>query len=140
MIPLITLVAPKGLTLDEMKVHMSVQISETKAKLATDLADDSSATRTSFNVVLSPKTNILGRKSNITDIEMIFKAGDPPEGVMRIIEEYSNMIRPVKTEDMNGAKTVKIGTGYGPTRGTNEAPEYSKPKEDPPEATPTDSP
>jgi hypothetical protein len=130
MIPLVTLVAPKGLTLDEMKVHMSVQISETKAKLATDLADDSSATRTSFNVVLSPKTNILGRKSDVTDIEMIFKAGEPPEGVMRIIEEYSNMIKPIKTDEVNGAKTVAIGKGYGPTRGVNEAPEYSKAKEE----------
>jgi hypothetical protein len=130
MVPLVTLVAPKGLTLDEMKVHMSVQISEAKAKLATDLADDSSATRTSFNVVLSPKTNILGRKSDVTDIEMIFKAGEPPEGVMRIIEEYSNMIKPAKTEEINGAKIVSIGKGYGPTRGVNEAPEYAKAKEE----------
>ncbi len=94
-LPLVSLVAPKGIALEKMRIEMSVKMSEVEAKKATHL-DNSEAERTSFKVSLSPKSHGDGRRrSDIVDIVMEFQATDPPEGIMRIIDEYSNMIQAV---------------------------------------------
>jgi len=100
LVPLVSLVAPKGLNLEKMKVHMSVQISQAEIKDATSEYDNSAADRTSFTVTLSPKSR--GgerRRSDVVDIEMEFSATDPPEGIMRLIEQYTNRILPVPSEE-----------------------------------------
>lgn len=114
MVPLITLVTPKGLALEKMRVEMSVKIDEAFVREATDSMDNSMATRSSFKVVLAPKSDVIGRRSDITDIEMIFTSGDPPEGMMRIIDEYTNMIKPINNSNGDGdiVKSAK-GTGDG---------------------------
>ncbi|MBF0450088.1 MAG: DUF2589 domain-containing protein [Candidatus Magnetomorum sp.] len=100
-IPLVSLVAPKGLALDEMKVELSVRASESDVKKATHELDNSNAERASFTVNLSPKQkngNNEGRSPEIIDITLTFKASDPPEALMRVIDMYSNLIQPQKVD------------------------------------------
>lgn len=100
-IPLISLVAPRGLALERMKVALSVRIEEWEPKQATIDKDGSTADRLSFQVVMSPRTKAGERRSSdVTDIEMEFRAGDPPEAIMRLIDTFTNMIDPRKMEDM----------------------------------------
>lgn len=94
-IPLISLVAPKGLALERMKVALSVRIEETDLKQATIDNDGSDIDRLSFKVTASPKSRKGERRaSDVTDIEMEFNAGDPPEAVMRMIDSFTNLIDP----------------------------------------------
>jgi hypothetical protein len=111
MVPLISLVSPKGLALERMEVEMSVKIDEAELKMATDDCDNSKATRASFKVTMSPRSNVQGasRSSELTDIKMIFTAGEPPEGVNRIIEEYTSMIRPLPRGNGEAKKFHVIG-------------------------------
>lgn len=99
-IPLISMVAPKGLVMDKMKVAMSVRMEEADLKQATHDFDNSDATRASFKVQLSPRSEYAGekRQSDIIDIEMEFLAIEPPEGIMKVIDEYINMIAPFEVE------------------------------------------
>ncbi len=100
-VPLISLVAPKGIALEKMKVAMSVRIEEAELKAATMDNDGSDADRLSMKVALSPRTKDgEKRASDITDIEMEFVAGEPPEAVMRIIDSFTNLIDPKSFEAM----------------------------------------
>jgi len=109
MVPLISLVAPKGIVMNKMEVEMSVRIEEAYQKYATDYSDNSEATRCSFKVSFAPKSGLLGRSSDLTTIKMTFEAGDPPEGVMRVIEEFTNGIHPQKKERVDQIKHTPIG-------------------------------
>ena len=94
-VPLISLVAPRGLTLESMKVSLSVRIEETKVKQATIDEDGSGTDRLAFEVKISPRSkDKKGRASDITDIEMVFTAGDPPEGIMRLLDSFAGMVDP----------------------------------------------
>ncbi len=99
LVPLISLVAPKGLTLKEMNVEMSVRMEEADIKKATHDIDESDATRSSFKVNLAPKPKgdheVTRRPSDIIDISLSFASNEPPEGVMRIIDQYTNLIDPI---------------------------------------------
>lgn len=101
MVPLVSMVAPKGLALEQMKVNMSVKIDESDITAGTHEFDDCKATRSSFKVELSPKDSKYRerRASDIIDIEMTFSAGDAPEGINKIIDEYMNLIEPLKVHD-----------------------------------------
>ena len=99
-IPLISLVAPRGLALERMKVNMSVRIEEMSSKQATIDEDQTDIDRLSFKVSVSPRTKKEDhRASDITDIEMVFSAGEPPEGVMRLIDAYTNLLDPRTLDD-----------------------------------------
>jgi len=94
-IPLISLVAPKGLALERMKVSMSVKIEETELKNATMDSDEMDIDRLAFKVSFSPRASKgENRSSDVTDIDMEFVANDPPEGVMRLIDAYTNILDP----------------------------------------------
>ena len=93
-IPLISLVAPKGLALERIKVCMSVKIEEMELKHATIDEDLTDIDRLSFKVSVSPRIKGDRRASDVTDLEMEFSAGDPPEGVMKLIEAYTNILDP----------------------------------------------
>ncbi|KKK66923.1 hypothetical protein LCGC14_2959210, partial [marine sediment metagenome] len=133
MVPLISLVSPKGIALEKMRVEMSVRITETALKDATDEVDNSGATRASMKVQLAPKhrDNFGKRRDDITEIEMIFTAGDPPEGIMRIIDDYTNMIKPIKDpkdgngngNGGNGSSTYHTIGIKGPTNGSGNGEE-----------------
>ena len=94
-VPLISLVAPKGLALERMKVELSVRIEAQELKMATIDHDGSTADRLSLKVAMSPRTKESAkRRSDIVDIELVFNAGDPPESIMRIIDSFANLIDP----------------------------------------------
>lgn len=99
-VPLISMVAPQGLVMKRVQVDMSVKLEKAQVKDATSLADNSRAERSSFKVSIAPKTgNSARRDSRVTDVSMVFEAGDPPEGIMRIIEQYANNIQPLPSPD-----------------------------------------
>ena len=101
-VPLISLIQPSAIVLKKMRIRMSVRIEEAEIREAERaLMGNSEASRLSFRVVMSPRTKG-SRKSEVTDIEMVFEGTDPPEGIMRLIEQHTNMIEPLKRE--NGEK------------------------------------
>lgn len=96
-VPLIALVAPKGLALERMKVSLSVRIDDTELKQATVDGDEYDGDRVSMKVTVSPRTRDGERRAtDVTDIEMEFAAGEPPEAIMRIIDAYANLVDPKK--------------------------------------------
>lgn len=95
LVPLISLITPKGLALERMKVAFSVKVGEAITKSATHEMDNSAATRSSFKVELSPKSKTSDKRdSSIMDIEMEFGTTDPPEGVMRMLDKFSSLVAP----------------------------------------------
>lgn len=92
--PLIRFVNPSGLGLDELKVEMSVRMKHAGVKETQHAANEGGkVTRGSFGVEIAPK----GRRSSnkraedVLDIEMTFRASDPPEGLNRLYEAFDNM-------------------------------------------------
>jgi hypothetical protein len=82
-----------------MRIRMSVKIEEAEIKEATrEMMGNSDATRLSMRVSMSPKSKGR-RKSDVTEVEMVFEGTDAPEGIMRLIEQHTNMIEPLKREE-----------------------------------------
>jgi len=97
-LPLISLVAPKGLILDKMHVALSVTMSDVQIKNATSELVKGEMSRASFKVELSPKhKNKDRRDSEVVDIDMEFKACDPPEGLMRVLDHFYQSVVPLKS-------------------------------------------
>jgi hypothetical protein len=90
-LPLIALSTPRGLMLEKMKVFLTVRTDAVK-KLPS--GDELSIGQ--FAVSLSPSTrmNEDKKKQNYVDMEMQFTVLEPPESVMRLIDEYTNQIIP----------------------------------------------
>jgi hypothetical protein len=97
-VPMIALVRPEGLMLKEMEVRMTVRIDQAKVKPHAKHGEHSAITRTSFECSFAPSVKDAGRHSNVVDITMKFVAGDPPEGVARVIEQYANTALPSRRE------------------------------------------
>lgn len=99
-LPLVSLAMPRGLALDEMTVNMTVR-SDIAETLPAQGEGAGGVGR--FYVSLAPHSRRSngggsGRDSEHIDIEMKFTALQPPEAVMRLIDEYTNRLlpRPVK--------------------------------------------
>jgi hypothetical protein len=100
-VPVIALMPPSGLMLKEAEIEMAVRIDSTAIKSAAPTDEQVSHTRTSFAVSFTPRahdrTPNAGNSSDGTsaiDIKMKFVAGDPPEGIARIIEAVANTMIP----------------------------------------------
>lgn len=91
-IPLIALVAPRGLALERMQVDMSVKIQNTRP--APDRCPEGSHQR--FFVKVGQQTRRQGetRDPDEVQIRMQFHACEPPEALNRLIEEYTHLISP----------------------------------------------
>lgn len=126
-LPLISLVQPSGFTLERMKVSMSVRIDEVKSKQATIDGDGSTADRLSFSISISPKSkkgkadDTKERNTDITDIEMEFQAGSPPEALMRLIDNFTNLIDPRDFEKVQPPMDRYPPTQIGFIKGKHEA-------------------
>jgi DNA-binding protein Fis len=93
--PLIALVQPQGLALDHMEIEMSVRIDQTEVKPHRSASqEETHQHRTSFKCSFAPVKNKEDRALNSVMVKMIFKAGDPPEAVARLIEEFTNTTMP----------------------------------------------
>lgn len=99
-VPLISLVQPSAIVLKRLKIRMSVRIEEAEIREAVEeTMGNSEATRLRFKVSMSPRTGILGRRSDVTDVEMVFEGTDAPEGIMRVIEQHTNLIEPLQRHE-----------------------------------------
>ncbi|WP_343596935.1 DUF2589 domain-containing protein [Pseudomonas sp.] len=96
-VPLFALVSPKGLALERMQVDLSVRVKGTDAlqDLKTEAEKNPAA---NFKVCIGAQ----GRQGEARDpdevqIRMQFQACEPPEALNRLIEQYTNMIVPVRS-------------------------------------------
>ncbi len=112
--PLISLVPVNTIKLDELTIHMAIRIDQTKTKAAGKRGTKNGLTRTSFQVSISPrKQNGEERDSSLVDVEMKFKPGDSPEGVSRVIEEYTKGLILHSPEDAGPTPEHVKSTGDG---------------------------
>ncbi|PLY37102.1 DUF2589 domain-containing protein [Pectobacterium aquaticum] len=96
-LPLVALSTPRGLMLEKMKVRMTVRADAVSQDKITSSLDDHNITN--FHVSMSPSGKKKGRNSQHVDIEMQFTALDPPESIMRLIDEYTNLVIPKITQE-----------------------------------------
>jgi hypothetical protein len=93
--PLIALVSPAGLVLDHMEIEMAVRIDAAEVKPHRSASQEETAQhRTSLRCSFAPLKKGEDRSMNSVMVKMIFKAGDAPEGVARLIEEFTNAVVP----------------------------------------------
>lgn len=103
-IPLITLVAPRGLALAAMKVDLSVKMQGTELEKARDnLQNGELASERFFVTFGQDKRKDQQRDPDEIAISMVFKACEPPEAVNRLLEEYTNLISPIRAQPPAGA-------------------------------------
>ncbi len=95
--PLVALVSPTALKLDELTVDMTLRIDEIEVKRLPSRAGRV-VERSSFKISIGSGAREDGssREKNQIDIKMIFKSGDIPEGVSRIMDEFTKSILPKK--------------------------------------------
>lgn len=93
-IPLITLVAPRGLALERMQVDLSVRIQNTRP--APGQCSDSAHQRFFVKVGQQNRRQGEARDPDEVQIRMQFQACEPPEALNRLIEEYTNLISPFR--------------------------------------------
>lgn len=97
-VPLLALVKPSALLLDEMTVDLTLRVDETEVKRFPGRAVGRGVERTSFTISVGSGKREDGstRDINHIDVRMVFKSGDVPEGVSRIMEEFTKSILPKK--------------------------------------------
>lgn len=96
-VPLITLVAPKGLALQRMQVDLSVHVKGLEATSKGLLRDCELASTAQFKVTLGAQERRGdARDPDEVQIRMQFHSCEPPEALNRLIEEYTNLILPVR--------------------------------------------
>jgi Protein of unknown function (DUF2589) len=96
-IPLIALVAPRGLGLESMKVDLSVKMHGTELEKASHELENGELHRERFFVTFgTDKRQGQDRDPDEVTISMEFKACEPPEAIHRLIEEYTNLISPIR--------------------------------------------
>lgn len=94
-VPLVALATPRGLALEKMVVHLTV-----RGDFAEAMPIDGGDHRAHFHVTLAPPSKRGGeatardRDTEHIDIEMHFAALDPPDAIMRVIDEYTHRLIP----------------------------------------------
>lgn len=94
-VPLVALATPRGLALEKMVVHLTV-----RGDFAEAMPIDGGDHRARFHVTLAPPSKRAGeaaardRDTEHIDIEMHFAALDPPDAIMRVIDEYTHRLIP----------------------------------------------
>ncbi len=94
-VPLVALATPRGLALEKMVVHLTV-----RGDFAEAIQVDGGDHRARFHVTLAPPSKRAGeasardRDTEHIDIEMHFAAVDPPDAIMRVIDEYTHRLVP----------------------------------------------
>ncbi|HDS9360376.1 TPA: DUF2589 domain-containing protein [Enterobacter cancerogenus] len=90
-LPLVALSTPRGLMLEKMKVNLTIRTEG----MQTPSQQSGENEFGRFHVSLSPSSESKGgRDSRHVDVEMQFTALEPPESVMRLIDEYTNKVIP----------------------------------------------
>jgi len=99
-LPLISLVEPKGLMLDKVNFDFAVVADPCDVKAATDHLDNLNLTRSSFKAEMTVKGEPEGhdytRRRGVIDVNMKFRATEPPEGLMRLFDKFASIVSPMK--------------------------------------------
>lgn len=110
-LPLISLVTPKGLMLEKVDFDFSVKVDPTtlievkdglsQVNLFKTDPGDSHLTRSAFQVEMAARpskedSEEEARKPGIMDVSMKFRAIEPPEGLMRLIDKFTSSVTPIK--------------------------------------------
>lgn len=92
-IPLITLINQSSLSIDELEISFRAKIEgiALKSVKETDSGKNIEIERSAFEMNFTPST----RDGNTVDVRIKFKTTQPPEGVSRIIDEYTKMLEPM---------------------------------------------
>jgi hypothetical protein len=105
-VPMISLMSPTSLTLDKMKVSLAVELENNSTDSLNESIGglNSSETGSSFKVRINTSKEKNDPNAKEMKIELTFKSIAPPEGLQRIIEEYSQLIQPL-SKDINEEKS-----------------------------------
>ncbi|RBL67746.1 hypothetical protein C3E98_030200, partial [Pseudomonas sp. MWU13-2625] len=110
-VPLIALVSPKGLALHKMTVDLSVRMQATELQKAShDLENGELQSEKFFVTFGSGKRDGQERDPDEVQISMEFRDCQPPEAIQRLIEEFTNLISPQRTNDGPAATWPAAGT------------------------------
>lgn len=93
-VPLIALINPSAIALQEMDLEMSLHVDEVLLKQMENCGYEKDLTRGSFKVSINPANKCPDRPPDMMDIYMKFRAIDPPEGFSRIMDEIIKQIHP----------------------------------------------
>ena len=112
-VPLVTLVAPRGLALEAMKVDLSVRMHATEQQKASHALENGELDCAQFFVTFGgDKNDVHTRKTDEMQISMEFRACEPPEAIHRMIEEYTQLISPVRNgasdASSNPARSLRV--------------------------------
>ena len=89
-----------GFAASSLVVDSTRDVSEARSEASPEpagLPDNSDATRARFVVAMAPRAGADGsdtKHNDVMNITLEFTATDPPEGVMRVIDAYTNKIIP----------------------------------------------
>jgi len=94
-VPLISMIDPSTLGLEEMDVRMGVRLSRSEIKKHLhDANKEKEVSRCSFNVSLTSSKP--GDRQDVIDVTMKFKKTEPAEGSARLVEEMNGLVHPHK--------------------------------------------
>ncbi|VWX55724.1 conserved hypothetical protein [Burkholderiales bacterium 8X] len=96
LVPLVSLVSPSAFSLETMKVKLAVRFDQVETRMQDGMVDESGK-GANFRVSVSPINNAPEGSSSgprYVELEFIFKQHDPPEGIQRILEQFTNAIVP----------------------------------------------
>lgn len=101
-VPLISLVSPKSLNIDTFKVKTALKVDQSEIKKATKLEGYDDVTRGSYSVSFGNEKagSSIRNSESLMQVEITFKAGEPSEGMMKIIDHYTNNINPISNEKL----------------------------------------
>ena len=102
LVPLVSLVSPSAFSLESMKVKLAVRFDQVESKATQGLGEGAEgSSQASFRVSVSPLAGgaegTSGNGPRYVELELAFKQHEPPEGIQRILEQFTNAIIP-KTE------------------------------------------
>ncbi|MDD0975819.1 DUF2589 domain-containing protein [Pseudomonas sp. TNT2022 ID681] len=99
-VPLIALVSPRGLALERMQVDLSVKIQNSEQASFRHALDNGELSHERFFVkVGANKRQGDTRDPDEVQIRLQFQACEPPEALNRLIEEYTNLISPIRQSE-----------------------------------------
>lgn len=94
-VPLVALAPPRNLSVEKMAMRLTVRGNATEA--VNNLVGQGE--RGHFNVTMAPHSESEGRDSRDIDIEIHFIAQEPPEAVMRLLDEFIHRMTPVPVQE-----------------------------------------
>lgn len=102
-LPLISMVAPKGLMLDKVDFNFAVTADPSSLAEATTDLDGLNLTRSSFKVEMAAQNSDANkegarRREGVVDISMKFAAVEPPEGLMRLLDKFASIVTPLQPQ------------------------------------------